>query len=269
MRVSGWLFLLEQTLCSWCLLTSVGICAGLKQRRRGRRLLCSLLLSLFSLWGQMTSAWLRILLLLPASAAAPALIWPDAPRALRLRMVLPGLLIPLLFTGAMRTLSSFALPGAMTLLAGCLLLRAAPGMLRRTGDVPRSAAVSLRIGQRHVSLTALIDTGNLLRDAVTGLPVIVVSRRAAAKLMPLPEDGSILPGMRLMNVRTISGTALMTIVKPDSVRIRSSGTWQEAPSLIGLSPDGYEGFQALVPACLVRHEESLHQKIHLPGRMIP
>lgn len=269
MRVSGWLYLLEQALCSWCLLTSVGLCAGLKQLRRGRCLMCSLLLSLISLWGHQAALWLRLPLLLLTCAAAPLMIWPDIPRALRLRMVLPGLLFPLLFTGTMRTLSTFALPGAMALLAGSLLLRAAPGMLRRTGDVPRSAAVSLRIGQRRVSLTALIDTGNLLRDAVTGLPVIVVSRRAAAKLLPLPADGSILPGMRLMSVRTISGTALMAIVKPDSVRIQASGAWQEAPSLIGLSPDGYEGFQALVPACLVRQEEPIPRKIHLPGRMIP
>lgn len=269
MRVSAWLYLLEQTLCSWCLLSSVGLCAGMKQLRRGRCLLFSLMLSAAALLGHQAAAWLRLPLLALASAAAPLLIWPDAPRALRLRMVLPGLLTPLLLAGTMRTLISFALPGVAALLAGCLLLRAAPGILRRTGDTPPSTTVSLHLGQRHVSLTALIDTGNLLRDAVTGLPVIVVSRRAIARLMHLPTDGSILPGMRLMSVRTVSGSSLMTIIRPDSVRILISGSWREAPALIGLSPDGYEGFQALVPACLVRQEEPLPRKIHLPGRMIP
>lgn len=269
MRVSAWLYLLEQTLCSWCLLSCVGLCAGMKQLRRGRCLLLSLMLSAAALLGHRAAAWLRLPLLVLASAAAPLLIWPDAPRSLRLRMVLPGLLTPLLFTGTLRTLAAFSLPGAAALLAGCLLLRAAPGMLRRTGDTPPSTTVSLRLGQRHVSLTALIDTGNLLRDAVTGLPVIVVSRRAGARLMHLPADGSILPGMRLMSVRTVSGSSLMTIVKPDSVRILVCGSWREAPALIGLSPDGYEGFQALVPACLVRQEEPIPRKIHLSGRMIP
>ena len=265
MRVSAWLYLFEQTLCSWCLLSCVGLCAGMKELRRGRCLLLSLMLSAAALLVHLAAAWLRLPLLMLASAAAPLLVWPDAPRSLRLRMVPPGLLTPLLFTGTLRTLAAFALPGAAALLAGCLLLRAIPRMLRRTGDTPPSTTVSLRLGQRHISLTALIDTGNLLRDAVTGLPVIVVSRRAGARLMHLPADGSILPGMRLMSVRTVSGSSMMTIVKPDSVRILVCDSWRETAALIGLSPDGYEGFQALVPACLVRQEEPIPRKTIFQG----
>ena len=44
---------------------------------------------------------------------------------------------------------------------------------------------------------------------------------------------------------------MMRILRPDQVRIQTDGAWQDAQALIGLSPDGYEGFQALVPACLL------------------
>ena len=103
---------------------------------------------------------------------------------------------------------------------------------------------------------AMLAVGELdliifLRDPLTGLPVIVISRRAAARLTPLPPEGSLLPGMRLMRVRTVAGTSLMPILRPDSLRIRVGGAWQEAEALIGLSPGGGEGFQALVPASLV------------------
>lgn len=269
MRVSVWLYLLEQTLCSWCLLLSIGLCAGMSPLRRRRCLFYSTLLSWASLWTQMAVPWLRLPLLMLAASAAPMLVWPDAPRAVRIRMLFPGLLLPLLLTGTLRLTHSFALPGAAALLIGCLLLRSAPGMLHLVGDVPDSAAVILRMGQRHVTLTALIDTGNLLRDTVTGLPIIVISRRTAARLFTLPPDGDLLPGMRLMSVRTVSGPALMTIVRPDSVRILISGSWLDAPALIGISPDGYEGFQALVPGCLARASQPVPSKFHLPGRMIP
>ena len=101
-----------------------------------------------------------------------------------------------------------------------------------------------------VTLTALVDTGNLLRDPLTGLPVIVVSRQAARKLTSLPAPGQLLPGMRLISVRTAAGSALMAIFRPQRVRVLSGQTWREVRAMVGLSPDGYEGAQALLPACL-------------------
>lgn len=250
MRVSSWLYLIEQTCCGACLLTAVGLSAGLRRLGLWRILLTSSLLSLLPMAAQSLPAWVR-LLLLPLTALAPMVAFPDAPRRLRPRMALLSAMLSLWLTGLLRLLAPLALPGAIALMLGCAALAAIPRTVARASDVPLSATVDLRFGMRQLTLTALIDSGNLLRDAVTGLPVIVISRRAAAKLLPLPSDGALLPGMRLMNVRTIAGTSLMTILRPDGLRILTGGQWQDAQALIGLSPDGYEGFQALVPACLV------------------
>ena len=112
------------------------------------------------------------------------------------------------------------------------------------------ATVELMHQGHIVTLTALVDTGNLLRDPLTGLPVIVVSRQAARKLTSLPAPGQLLPGMRLISVRTAAGSALMAIFRPQRVRVLSGQTWREVRAMVGLSPDGYEGAQALLPACL-------------------
>lgn len=248
MRVSIWLYLIEQTLTSICLLTAVGTAAGLTRHSPLRLMITALLLSLLSAAAAMWPPWLR-LLTLPCALASPLMAWPGVPARLRLRMVALGGCISLWLAALIRFAAPM-LPGALAVLAGAAALRLAPRFLRRAADAPSCATVEIRYGHHRLTLTALVDTGNLLMDAVTGLPVTVISRRAAARLIGLPAPGTILPGMRLMTVRTISGTALMTIFRPESFRILRHGRWESAGTVIGLAPDGYEGFQALVPAGL-------------------
>ena len=124
-------------------------------------------------------------------------------------------------------------------------------VLPKAAQIPSLATVDIRHGPHHLTLTALIDSGNLLRDQVTGLPVIVISRRAAQRLVQLPQTGTLTYPFRLLTVRTISGTAMMTVFHPDSVCLLLSGGWTRVDTLLGVSPDGYDGFQALVPACLM------------------
>lgn len=251
MRVSGWLYLVEQTGCGACLLLVIGLSAGLQQRSPLRILLVASLLSVCTMAALPLPSWVRILLTLPATALSPLLTYPEAPPRLRGRMALGGLSASLCLTGSLRLLSPLAVPGVVVLTLVCAALSLSPRLLPAPGDLPCCASAVIRCGMRQTTLTALVDSGNLLRDAVTGLPVIVISRRAASELLPLPPDGTLLPGMRFLSVRTISGTTLMTILRPDSIRILAGAQWQEVQALIGLSPDGYDGFQALIPSCLV------------------
>lgn len=258
MRVSSWLYLIEQTCMSAALLVAIGLCAGLRKRSLPRLWLTSAASALLSMAAVFFPAWLRVMLSIPAAAAAPLLSWPGVPRRMRLRMAMLGMLLSVMLTGVMRILAPLTLPGAIMLLIGCAALRAMPVAVTRASDPVPTTAVDIRIATRSMTLTALIDSGNLLRDTITGLPIIVISRRAAARLLPaddsrlLSPDGVLRHGLRLMPVRTISGTAMMTLMHPDSVRILLSGQWLESQALIGLCPDSYEGFQALIPACLVR-----------------
>ncbi len=250
MRVSSWLYLLEQTLSGVCLLCAIGRCAGLKHMHPCRSGVTSALLALMAMLCAGRTPWLR-LLPLALSAAAPIIAWPDAPRRIRPRLAALSLFTSVWLTGLLRFMHPLALPGLIALLAGCTALFTLPRFLQRCNDAPPITSIEVRIGPRRLTLTALIDSGNLLRDVITGLPVIVISRRAAARVLSLPPDGTLLPGMRLMSIRTVSGTGMMTILRPDGLRLLSGQSWLEADALIGLSPDGYEGFQALLPASLL------------------
>lgn len=195
--------------------------------------------------------------LLACAVCAPLLAWPGVPRRLRVRMVTAGSFLSLGVTGLMRLMSSWGLPPPVMILLGCLVLRLIPVAAPHPADAPRLAAVDIRHGAHHLTLTALIDSGNLLRDAVTGLPVIVISRRAAQRLVQLPQEGKLTYPFRLMGVRTVSGTGMMVIFHPDSVYIQTPEGWQRVETLLGVSPDGYEGFQALVPVRLISDAAAL------------
>jgi hypothetical protein len=78
---------------------------------------------------------------------------------------------------------------------------------------------------------ALRDTGNTLRDPITGEAVTVLSPALGEKL-GIPEEvlrdpaGAMLPGLRLIPARTVGGGGLLAAVRCDSVTIggRAVGT---------------------------------------------
>ena len=251
MRVSGWLYLAQQWLCGLCLLLALGQAAGLGRRSLPRLILASLFTALSALLAaRFPMAWLRALMLLPVLILAPIAAWPGVPRRFRWRLLLTHGVLGLTLTGWARLMEGFGLwQGLIVPLSCALLCAVAP--LTRHAEHPRCVTVEIRHNGHRLTLTALIDSGNLLRDPITGLPVIVISRRAALRLTMLPHPGHLAPGMRLMSVRTIAGTTLMAVFRPSAVFLEERGAWRAVNAIIGLSPDGYEGFQALVPSSLM------------------
>lgn len=247
MQVSGWMYLFQQGMSAASLLLSLGLSAHLGRIFPLRLALTSLFLALGCL---LCARWDALrLMLLPLALLSPLAAWPGIPRRMRLRLALLTAALSLMLSGCARLADSLPLARGLQLPLSCLMLLGMPLLLRRS-DGPQCVSVAIRHGAHRLTLTALVDSGNLLRDPVTSLPVIVISRRAAAKLIPLPRPGEIAPGMRLMRIRTVAGPAMMTIFRPGSVQLSTGGAWHGAQALIGLSPDGYEGFQALVPAAL-------------------
>lgn len=251
MRVSGWLYLAQQGMCSLCLLAALGQAAGLNRRPLPIMLLSSLLSALGALLAaRIGLLWLRLSVAAALLILVPLAVWPGVPRRLRLPLCLTHLTLGLTLAGWARLLAGLGLWSAMVPPAACALLCVIVPLTRRT-DHARCVTVEIRMGSHRLTLTALIDSGNLLRDPVTGLPVIVISRRAAARLTLLPPPGRLTPGMRLISVRTIAGTTLMAVFRPTAVFLEERGVWRAVNAIVGLSPDGYEGFQALVPASLI------------------
>lgn len=115
--------------------------------------------------------------------------------------------------------------------------------------------VELRYQDKHLHLTALADTGNTLRDPITGSPVLIVGSEVACQLLGLTRqqlqrpaesisDAGI-PGLRLIPYRSVGQPCGMLLaLRLKEVKI---GKWQGS-SLVAFAPDplGKEGvFQAL------------------------
>lgn len=169
-----------------------------------------------------------------------------------LRCTLTTLCASLLLGGVLEWLMSAgmgALPSAISGLALCsflyLLMRLLPSALCEVRQV------ELGFGGRSVILPAMLDSGNLLRDPITGLGVLVAPARALKPLFPdisdLCDACSLPVGFRLLNVRTAAGGGLWPMFRPDVCRLYLNGRACDAELLVAVAGRDYGGAQALVP----------------------
>jgi hypothetical protein len=168
------------------------------------------------------------------------------------RCTFTTLLASMMTGGVMTALTTAGLDGsasagiaiALSLIA-CLLVRMLPAALC---DIRQ---VELRVDEERVLLPAMLDSGNLLRDPVTGRPVLVIPVRAARALFPDLGDPSRLTelplGFRLLNVRTAAGSSLLPMFRPDECKIYVNGSACRADLLVAVTGQEHGGVQALVP----------------------
>ena len=105
--------------------------------------------------------------------------------------------------------------------------------------------VELWVGQRHVKLLALRDTGNRLTDPVTGKSVLVADADAAMTLLQLTKEqlrhpvetvaSGAIPGLRLIPYRAVGQSCGMLVaVRLPRVRV---GDWQGS-GIVAFAPEG-------------------------------
>lgn len=263
MQVSAWLYLAQQSLLTLCLLLSLHRAIRLPCPAPLRLHSVSLLLGAGCLLAAMDgSVWIQALLT-ALTLLAPFGVWPGIPRRLRLRVMLVFAALSLLLTGWLRMLAGFGLPPQLVLFLGCMLSLLLPAM--PTQCTTACVAVRMMLGEQSITLTALVDSGNLLRDRVSGLPVIVVDRATIRQLFVSAQASTTPPSTRAMPVRTVTGTALMTIFRPDTLMLEIEGRWHTAQAMIGLSPEAHMGIAALIPAALLtKLKPSMTDKEDLP-----
>lgn len=108
---------------------------------------------------------------------------------------------------------------------------------RRSRFIP----VELHFAGQTLSITALRDTGNTLRDPITGKSVLVVDADIAGKLTGLAPAalcdpvGTIgkFPGLRLIPYRTVGNTGFLLALQIPDVRIGN----HRGSILVALSPN--------------------------------
>lgn len=129
------------------------------------------------------------------------------------------------------------------------------GRVREQKYIP----VTIYYGGQTVSMTALVDTGNTLRDPVSGRPVLVVDASVASKLLPLscaqlahPVETlatAKLTGLRLIPYSAVGQSAgLLLGIRPD--RVEADG--KESEYIVAFAPQnlGHGQYQALAGGAL-------------------
>ena len=112
------------------------------------------------------------------------------------------------------------------LLAGISALAGVRGSrLLHHSATRRFARLAVTVGGKTVELQALLDSGNLCRDPISGRPVIFIDPRTARTL--IGEGGTANPEIarrfRLIPIETVGGKRLQEAYLPDRVVLTDSG----------------------------------------------
>lgn len=126
----------------------------------------------------------------------------------------------------------------------------------------RSMTVSLTLFGRSVTLNALVDSGNLLRDPLSGKSVIVVDADRLADILPAPmlaacKNGTVAAFLstyeharccRLIPAKTASGEGMLLALLPDKLSVSDGKSTLPSDHLIAIAPLGSaaEGFDAVI-----------------------
>ncbi len=158
-----------------------------------------------------------------------------------------------------------ALDLKMVLLSAAVCYGVITLVLQRVGKHSSAAGelvrARLRLGERQVELTALLDTGNTLTDPASGRPVLVAEGERVAHLFPAdhrPGPAAALARLgtgewsrrfRLLPYRSVGvERGLLLAVRADALELNGR---DRGPVLVALSPtpvsDG-GGYQALIGA---------------------
>lgn len=154
--------------------------------------------------------------------------------------------------------------GLVTLASVLLTLRG--GRLLGFAEKTKRVDVEAVLFGNAVTLRAMVDSGNLLSDPVSGRPVIVADRKRLLHALPseLLEEGregeqatfdwmekhpKNATRVRLIPAKTATGSAFLVGIVPDSLVLLEGGSRTPAAYVIAVSSLGENGsdFDALIP----------------------
>ena len=152
--------------------------------------------------------------------------------------------------------------------AGIITLRSGEIISRRS-DI-KECKLTVTISGKTASFFALSDSGNLVKDPLSGKNVILIDRSALSELTDVsvfddflqgqqPPDSSGVKGLRIVPIKTAGGSSFLAAANPDSlaaevVTKRGKALSCELDALIAPSDIGKsaEGCRAIVPSQILK-----------------
>lgn len=154
-------------------------------------------------------------------------------------------------TGGVSALS--LLVGALC--GGALLIAVVDARAQRVTQW--EAQICLKSGRKCARFCALIDTGNRLREPVSGLPVLIVEQRLLEGVLPEGFDAAyaaerLPPGFRLAAYGGLGARGKLCCFRPDEVLVSYGEGWMSAPDIwVGVYPGQMPGrVRALAPGVI-------------------
>lgn len=169
----------------------------------------------------------------------------------------PLLLCGTLAAGLANYLHRLGFPRAAAIACCAPMIGFSLRLLRRwRSRAGERADVRLLFEGGGVTLDGMVDSGNLLHDPVTALPVVVAPYGALRAYLPPAmrcDDLDTLPrGFRLICVHTAGGSRLLMCFRPRALYIRRGRVWRAAQAVVAVSP-ALSGRRALLPPAVIHH----------------
>lgn len=139
--------------------------------------------------------------------------------------------------GILLLIQRYLQQGERYLAVGCPILALCALFIRSTSvKLPPENKVWLRVVTRMGSaeLCALVDTGNRLREPLSGLPVVIVEARLLQNVLEascLIGEGTLPPGFRLVRYGVLGGEGELRCFRPQLLECRRGNQWEEAPDV--------------------------------------
>ncbi len=89
------------------------------------------------------------------------------------------------------------------------------------------AGLRVTFGKRTAVLKGFVDTGNFLKDPISGRPVCIAKKRSIEDLIPREDQFCIIPYISVGN-----GNGLLSAVKPDKAILLAKGRKPQAVSIV-------------------------------------
>ena len=130
----------------------------------------------------------------------------------------------------------------------------------------RNVRLKISIGGKSADISALCDSGNMLRDPISGKLCVIASADALRDILPRDvlsavRDGgrsigalsAAVAGIRIIPARTAAGDSMMFALRPESISVEDEGGGYDVDALLALSTMGEvsDGAVALFPTELL------------------
>jgi hypothetical protein len=142
------------------------------------------------------------------------------------------------------------------------ILRLAVSLLE-SGAHEKSCEVEIRIGEKRFFGSALVDSGNFLRDPLDGASVVLIKSRVAECLLPsafLSEDIAALEKdhqkkLRLIPVRIMGSQRILLGIRPDDFSIFLKKKKEHVRVTVAYDKEkgDYEGYSVLISSSIAEN----------------